>query len=110
MNIDDIDLKIISIMYHLDKQKDISTSSLAKQIFPNECETEYLLKTKTNFINARIKKLCTYGIMDMKKDGWMSVYYLLTDKCQVKKIKIKDKFLNFFLLIIENKAVLFEFQ
>lgn len=98
--IDDIDISIISIFYHLKKNDNTTTWEIAKKIFKKEFDGNselsnglYLRRCRelTTFISRRIKKMQGYGIFTTLKNSKKNIYVLISDEVLFGKRKFPDR-------------------
>ena len=91
IEIDDIDLNILNHLINLsignNSKNSITTTSLARKIFPNLNRNDLLMKD--NLIRHRLKKLNFYGIILIEKKNNVTYYDLIANNCTMGKLKNK---------------------
>jgi len=111
VNIDEIDLQIIDILYNLKDNETITTYQIAKIIFPY-IEDEYEFKIKDNFIRTRLNKLAKYGLIKIDKASKKAYYFLILNNCYYKILKSKNPKISqkSYFLKINDRWYAFPFQ
>lgn len=94
MIIDEVDLKIIEILYHLPLKEVISLPyGLVKKIYPSL--NDYERKKRYTNIKRKLDKLSSYGVIKLIKDmDSIKNYQLQSDKVDFKRMKFKDGIKN----------------
>jgi|SRR3990167_10824618 len=93
VKVDEIDIAIITKLYNLKENAGITTYSLALSLFP-DVKSHYDKQIKTNFVQTRLRKLGSYGIIDIQNDNGRYYYDLILDNFVIselneRKLKIK---------------------
>ena len=86
--IDDIDISILIILNNLPikKNHELTTTSLAKKIFPNISNRSTLI-TRDNQIRSKLRKLNSYGLILIEKKDNINYYDLIADNVEIGKLK-----------------------
>jgi|GEM_PF-6795401 len=110
MLIDEIDLKIIEILYKLPLNEIITLPyGLVKRIYPNL--NDYERKKRYTNIRRKLNKLSEYGVIKLiKQEKIIKNYQLQSDKVDFRRIKFKDGIKNVICMKIENEWCCFEYK
>lgn len=99
VNIDELDLKIITLLYRLPNERTITTYTITKKLFHNL--NTYELARKTSFIHYRLKKLSLLRLIYIEKNCDKTVYTLILNNCYLTKLKDKKVGLNSNVLMLK---------
>lgn len=108
MNIDEVDLQILRILYFLKKDETISTYSLAKKIFPDN-KSEW--NKKEFIIRRKLKdKLSKYGLIKVELKNCKYIYNLILNNIFITKIRKKKINLDSEIIFLKIKNRWIGFQ
>jgi len=109
MLLDEIDFRIIKILYFLKDNEEINTKyDMVLRVFPEK--TDYEKRKNYTRIKRKLEKLENYGVIKKVTNGCYINWELQSDKVNFKKIKFLDEQKDVICIKAEDGWCAYEFK